>query len=387
MKKKQVLILFSDTGGGHRSAAEAVVEALEMNYPKQFEIKMLDVLKEYAPRPLNHLPSLYPDMVRFPALWEMGYRLTDGPHRVSAINRTGWPYVRRAVRRMLAEHQADIVVSVHPLFVAPFCYASKRGDMPFFVLVTDLVSTHSLWYHPEADLTLVPTKEARVRAIQNGVPADKIQVTGLPVARRFSEPVCERDTYRQALGWPPDLPMVLLVGGGEGMGPILATASAIAELDCELGLAIVAGRNTGLEQRLKSHEWDKSVFVYGFEHRMSELMRAADMIVTKAGPGTITEAINAHLPLVLYSRLPGQEDGNVDFVINHELGVWAPDPDQASKAVRRWIDEPEDLKATARRCAAAAKPDAADRIAEKIAIRLGVVKKLPEQDGIVHLRT
>lgn len=130
------------------------------------------MFKEYAPRPLNRLPSLYPDMVRFPALWEMGYRLTDGPRRANAINRTGWPYVRGAVRRMLVERRADIVVAVHPLFVAPFCYASRRGVIPLYVLVTDLVSTHSLWYHPEADLTLVPTDESRERAIRNRVPAE-----------------------------------------------------------------------------------------------------------------------------------------------------------------------------------------------------------------------
>lgn len=77
-------------------------------------------------------------------------------------------------------------------------------------------------------------------------------MTGLPVARRFSEPVQGRAAFREALGWPRDLSMVLLVGGGEGMGPILATARAIADLDCDLGMAVVAGRSLELERTLKS---------------------------------------------------------------------------------------------------------------------------------------
>ncbi len=97
--------------------------------------------------------------------------------------------------------------------------------------------------------------------------------------------------------------------------------------------------------------WKIPVFIYGFEQRISQMMRAADILVTKAGPGTITEAINAHLPLVLYSRLPGQEDGNVEFVIEHELGVWAPDPMLAAQAVRQWVQNPESLRAAGLRCA------------------------------------
>jgi 1,2-diacylglycerol 3-beta-galactosyltransferase len=252
--------------------------------------------------------------------------------------------------------------------------------VPFFVLVTDLVSTHSLWYHPDADLTLVPTVEARKRAVRNGVQPNMVEVTGLPVGSGFSEPVRGRQEYRHTLGWPQDVPMVLLVGGGEGMGPLSATARAIAGLDCKLGLAVVAGRNQDLERELKSARWEIPVFIYGFEQRIPQMMRAADILVTKAGPGTITEAINAHLPLVLYSRLPGQEDGNVEFVIEHELGVWAPDPGQAAQAVRRWVLDPESLRAAALRCAEVARPDAGNRIAEVIALRLGVGEAISVRD-------
>jgi len=370
--KASLLVLFSDTGGGHRSAGEAVIEALKRDYPGRFEIQFVDAFKEYAPPPLNLLPSLYPEMVRYPSLWKMGYRLSDGRRRARAINRTSWPYVRRAVHRLILEHSADLVVSFHPLFVAPYLYGREQRSVPFLVVVTDLVSAHSLWYSSEADLTLVPTEQARQRALDNGLAPDKVQVTGLPVEQRFCEPPGGRDKLRAALGWPADLPIVLLVGGGEGMGPLSETARAIAALPEPLGLAIVAGRNSRLKAALESSVWDIPAFIYGFERRMPQLMRAADLIVTKAGPGTITEAINAHLPMVLYSCLPGQEEGNVDFVVDQGLGVWAPSPEQSATAVLRWLKSPELRIAAARRCAQVARPEAAARIAGVIADQLSI---------------
>jgi 1,2-diacylglycerol 3-beta-galactosyltransferase len=367
MRKPRLLLLFSDTGGGHRSAAEAVIRALENHYPEQFEIQLIDVFKDYAPPPLNRLPALYPDIVRYPTLWRIGFRLSDGRRRARAINRTSWPYIRRAVRRLVKEHSADLVVSFHPLFVAPYLNAKRGRSIPFLVVVTDLVSTHSLWYSSETDLTLVPTEQARERALRNGLVAGRVEITGLPVAQPFCEPKGDRSKLRSELGWPQDLPVVLLVGGGEGMGPLLETARAIAALDSDLGLAVVAGRNRRLQDDLNAINWEIPAFIYGFERRMPQLMRAADLIVTKAGPGTITEAINAHLPMVLYSRLPGQEDGNVDYVMENSLGVWAPGPMNAALAVRRWLRSPGQLKEASRRCAQVARPDAADRIAAFIA--------------------
>jgi 1,2-diacylglycerol 3-beta-galactosyltransferase len=367
LNKIRLLMLFSDTGGGHRSAGEAVIQAIEERYPNQFQIQFVDAFKDYAPPPLNYLPALYPDMVRYPTLWKVGYRLLDGRRRAHVLNRSAWPYVRRAMNRLINEHSADLVVSFHPLFIAPYLYAERNPRIPFIVVVTDLVSTPAFWFNKQVDLTLVPTEEARQRALQNGLPPDRVQITGLPVDQRFCAPMDNRNRFRSELGWPEDLPMVLLVGGGEGMGPLLETARAIAALDCELGLAVVTGRNTRLRQELQKFDWEIPTFLYGFERRMPQLMRAADLIVTKAGPGTIMEAVNSHLPMVLYSRLPGQEDGNVDYVTDNGLGVWAPGPRQSALAVRRWLQSPELLEHATQRCRQIARPDAADRIAEAIA--------------------
>jgi 1,2-diacylglycerol 3-beta-galactosyltransferase len=112
--------------------------------------------------------------------------------------------------------------------------------------------------------------------------------------------------------------------------------------------------------------------VYGFVREMPDFMRSADVLVTKAGPGTISEALNAGLPLVLYNRLPGQEDGNVRFVLAEGVGVWAPTPVEIVAAIRHWLENPESRSRVSENCLRVARPKAAHQIAALIATTVGV---------------
>jgi 1,2-diacylglycerol 3-beta-galactosyltransferase len=239
-EQPRILFLFSDTGGGHRSAAEAVIEALEGAYPNRFDIRLVDAFKEYAPRPLNYLPASYPFMVRSPRAWGLGYRISNGHGRARAMTGIAWPYVRAASRHLLADTKPDLVVSVHPVLVAPVIRALGHDRPPVLTVVTDLVTTHALWYHHRVDLCLVPTESARQRALAFGMRPEQVDVVGLPVSERFCQPVSDPLRLRQELGWPPDRPMVLVVGGGEGMGPLYEIARALASKGGNLGLAVVS---------------------------------------------------------------------------------------------------------------------------------------------------
>lgn len=360
---KRILILFSDTGGGHRSAAEAIDEALGLSFPERYDVSLVDVFQEYAPRPMARLAAAYPEMTRYPRAWGLGYRISNGHRRARVLTAAAWPYVRTAVRRLVRERPADLIVSVHPLFIAPVIKALTEDRPPFLTVVTDLMTTHALWYHRQVDLCLVPTEGAGQRALKCGLRPDQVRVVGLPVARRFCLPRRDPTPLRQSLGWPTDRPMVMVVGGGEGMGPVLETAQAIAERgrvrDVAFGLAVVAGRNQRLRQRLETAVWPVPTFIYGFESRMPEMMQAATLLVTKAGPMTVGEALNAGLPMVLYTRLPGQEDGNVQYAVQQGVGVWAPGPDRAAEAVLDWLDRPEALRRAAEACLRVACPAAA----------------------------
>lgn len=366
----RILFLFSDTGGGHRSAAEAIIEAIENYYPDCCDSVLVDVLKEYAPRPLDTLPEAYPMMVKVPEAWGLGFRLLDGHRRGRALTAALWPYVRTQVRQLVSEQPADLVVSVHPLLTAPVLKALGDDRPTFVTVVTDLVTGHALWYHRQSDLTIVPTVEARERAMECGLPPEKVRVIGLPVAERFCQPAGDKGELRRELDWPAELPMVLIVGGAEGMGPIYETARAISRQPGEFGLAVVTGRNEGLKRKLERAKWERPVRIHGFERRMPAMMRAATLLVTKAGPGTITEALNAGLPMVLYSRIPGQEEGNVDYVAEKGVGTWAPGPQASAAAVRRWLKDAEGLEEAAEICRQIARPNAAVEIAETLIANL-----------------
>lgn len=376
---RRVLFLFSDTGGGHRSAAEAIIEALHTHFPGQVEPDLVDVLKDYAPRPLDLLPEAYPSMVKVPKAWELGYKLFDGQLRGRALTAAFWPYVRSAARRVVSEHPAEMIVSVHPLLTWSVIKALPADRPPFMVVVTDLVSVHALWYNVEVDRYVVATPEARDKAIEMGLHESRVSVLGLPVAQRFCRPGADPMRARRRLGWPEDRPMVLIVGGSEGMGPVYETARAIARQPYQFGMAVVAGRNQRLKARLEATSWEVPTFVYGFVNQMPELMQGASLLVTKAGPGTITEALNAGLPMVLYSRLPGQEEGNVDYVVNKKVGVWAPGPESSAAAVSRWLERPEDIENASAVCVDIARPTAARHIAELIVGNLDSPNSAPRE--------
>jgi 1,2-diacylglycerol 3-beta-galactosyltransferase len=375
INKPHITFLFSDTGGGHRAASEAIIESLHYEFGGTVVTEMVDFLKDYAPEPFNHLPKVYPDMVRVPELWGAMFDISDGRPQARIVTSTFWPYVRKATRKFAREHHSEMLVSVHPLANSFFLKALGKNRPPFITVVTDLVSTHALWFDQRADLILVPTEQARQNAIQYHMLPEKVRVVGQPVSRLCSAPMGDRSRLRERLGWPQDKFTVLMVSGGEGMGPLAETARAIDESGLDLCLVIVAGRNSKLEAELKKQTWENPTFIYGFTHEMPDFMRAADVIFTKAGPGTIAEALIAGLPIILFAKLPGQEDGNVDFVESEGVGVWAPDPQQAVGILARWMCHPHEREKIIKNCHRAARPEAARQIALILGAQVGLTEK------------
>jgi len=365
-RKPHIVFYFSDTGGGHRSAAEAIIEAMQINYKNRVTTEMVDFFKDYAPPPFNRVGAMYPYMVKAPHLWGASFHATDGRAQARVITTTLWPLARQSARALVREHPADLIVTVHPFANSFALRALGRHHPPFITVVTDMVTTHALWYDKRADLIVVPTETARTRALKYNMPAEKIRVAGLPVADKYCKPRGRKTTLRKKLGWVLDKPIVLMVGGGDGMGPLAKTARAIDNSGLNVTLVIVCGRNQKLKDKLEAETWHNPIFIYGFTRDMPDFMRASDFIVTKAGPGTIAEALNAELPIILYSKLPGQEDGNVTFVEEEGAGVWAPKPQDAVRALTRWISHPAEKQKVLENCRRAGRPEAARTIAKTI---------------------
>lgn len=381
LRKPHIVFYFSDTGGGHRSAAEAIIEAIQLEYENKATTEMVDFFKDHAPRPFNRAADMYPYMVKAPQLWSASFHATDGRARARVITTMTWPIARQAARALIRSHPADLIVTVHPWANTFALKALGSHRPPFINVVTDMVTTHALWYDNRADLILVPTETARQRALRYNISPEKVRVVGLPVADRYCQTKERKSTLRKKLGWTVGKPIVLMVGGGEGMGPLAKTAQAIDGSGLDLGQVIVCGRNTHLKESLQSRKWENPTIVYGFTRDMPDFMRAADFIVTKAGPGTIAEALNAELPIILYAKLPGQEDGNVTFVQEEGAGVWAPHPQDVVRTLTRWISRPAERQKIIENCRRAGKPEAARTIAHTIAEMLGLERSKQGPDG------
>jgi len=152
--RPKVLFLFSDTGGGHRSAAEAIIEAIGLEFPGKISTEMVDIFLA-CPPPLNLAGPTYPAMAGMPLIWKSTYQMSDGRRRARFIHAAFWPYVRRAAYRLITEHPADLIVSVHPIPNMAILRAMTTKT-PYITVVTDMVSTHAMWYDYRADLVIVP---------------------------------------------------------------------------------------------------------------------------------------------------------------------------------------------------------------------------------------
>jgi 1,2-diacylglycerol 3-beta-galactosyltransferase len=208
-------------------------------------------------------------------------------------------------------------------------------SIPFITVITDMSDFHKGWMAKDADIVVVPSIDARKYCIDHGLDPRRVYITGLPVDPRFTGPLKPeaRRALRERLGLR-DAPTLLMLSGGEGSGRLGKHAIALDRAELGIQLVVVCGRNEKLRRKLAAYPWKGAVQVHGFVQNMPDLMHAADAVVTKAGPGTIAEALISALPMFLTSYVPGQEEGNVKFVLDEEVGWYTPRARKLLKAVR-----------------------------------------------------
>lgn len=365
----------SDTGGGHRAAAEAIIRALEQLTPEgELQTPMIDFFRETFPPPFNRTPALYRPVVdNTPWLWGLSFTLTKPRLARAALAGFEAALGGRALRRLFIHTAPDLVVSVHPLATGWPCRILHRTlpGVPFVTVVTDLATGHPSWFSRCTDYCFVPSEEAYRNALREGVPPERLVVTGLPIDLRFAtlpDP-SEAAAIKAEYGAAPEKPLVLLVGGGEGMGPLEDYARAVAESGVDLTLMVIAGRNEALRRRLERRSWPIPVIVTGFVRDMPRRMVAADAILTKAGPGTLSEALAAGLPILVTGFIPGQEEGNVTWVVGAGAGRLTTDRASIQAAIRELFAGGKRTEAHAAMVAATrplARPAAALDIAERL---------------------
>jgi 1,2-diacylglycerol 3-beta-galactosyltransferase len=375
---KRVLLLISDTGGGHRSAANAIVAALDQTRvgphgePLRFAHRIEDVAS-HCSFPLSKLGPAYSAALRFaPPIYGALYHATNGKRRFRNVVRFCEPLYRQRLRDLFLSYQPDVIVSVHPLLNhAALRARSDAGmlDIPVLTVVTDLGRVHEGWLVPEVDAVVVPAREVYQRARERGIAKERIYHLGHPVHPKFEDVSETKQQLRAALGLPADKTIALLMAGGEGGGKLLPTTLALAKSKMPLHLVVVTGRNAALRAKLDElvPTLSMPLTVLGYCDNVAELMRAADLLVTKAGPGTIAEASLAEVPVVVYDFIPGQERGNLDYVRTNGIGVVALTTADVVRSVRRIVTNLERLQSMRDRQASVAPRGSSRRIAELIA--------------------
>jgi 1,2-diacylglycerol 3-beta-galactosyltransferase len=369
---KRVLFLISDTGGGHRSGAQAIGAALdEIDAETRFEWR-IDDIATHCTFPLSQLGPAYSAALRYaPPIYGALYHATNGRRRYRTIVRFCEPLYRERLRDSFLMYRPDVIVSVHPLLNhAALRARSDAGiKVPLITVITDLGRVHEGWLLPEADMTVVPAREVYQRAIERGVPPDRLRMLGHPVHPKFEDVTETKAEIRKQLGLPLDRPVALLMAGGEGGGKLLPTTLALAKSRLPFHLVVVTGRNAGLKLKLEelAPGLPTPMTVLGFRNDVPSLMKASDLLVTKAGPGAIAEASIAEVPVVVYDFVPGQERGNLDYVRSNRIGVVALTAAEVVQSVRRIVHNQERLGAMRERQKDIAPRGSSRRIAELIA--------------------
>ncbi len=349
---KRAMFLISDTGGGHRSAANAITAALdEITTPFSFAHRVEDVAA-HCSFPLTQLGLGYSMALRYaPPVYGALYYATNGRRRYKALIRFCEPLYRERLRDLFISYQPDAIVSVHPLLNHAALRARADAHMqhvPIVTVITDLGKVHESWLVADADAVVVPAREVFQRALSRGVPPARLRLLGHPIHPKFDDVTGTVAQLRGSLGLPADGMVVMLMAGGEGGGKLLSTTLALARARLPVHLVVVCGRNEHLQQKLAemSASLPTPMQVLGFTDKIPEYFRAVDLLVTKAGPGTLAEANAAQLPVIVYDYVPGQERGNLDFVRHNGLGeVAIGGASQVVEAVRSMIRMPERLAA------------------------------------------
>ena len=371
----RVLVVYSRVGGGHQSAARALVAALEGVGGDAVEATASDLYLEWSRFPVTRFPRLYAHLARHhPHLWSAVFYGTNRPGLPSDV--VLGPFIQPGLQRLLAAERPDVVVSTVPgvngLIARAAAQASPSAATE--VVVTDWYQLHRTWAARNVDHYTVPSQPAADDLVRYGVAPERTEVIGLPLRPEFATGLlsaAERAAVRSSLELDPKGFTVLVMVGAEGSPRALSNVRALQQLDEDLQLIVVCGRNERLRRRVERVPSRPTRRVLGFVDRVADLMRAADLLVTKAGGLTLAEAFCCGVPTIVNDVLPGQEAGNTAYALQHGAVAYAESPRQLVDLVKLLRTTPKQRATLATRAAALARPDAGPQIARGMLARLG----------------
>ncbi len=352
----RILVLSASAGAGHNRAAEAIRESARA-YSPGVETEWIDSLKFTNKVFAKLYEQSYVWLASYsPTLWGAIYKEMGKNKEHKNVEKLVELHDRLTYRKLqeaVEEFRPDAVVCTH--FLPANVLLAKRIGVPVYVVVTDF-DAHMMWYKPKAAGYFVASDEVKVQLSRFGYPPEKIHTTGIPI-----HPVFALDTPRP----PSEKPAILFMSGGFGMGHMEEALERILAIHVPFKLTVVAGKNEPMRKKLEKISAGRAV-VHGFVNNVHELMGQSDLIITKAGGLTVSECLAKRLPMVIFSPIPGQEECNADYMLEHGCAVKARTLDVLDYKVLELLESPARLDMMRRACGSAAKPNAGRDLLRRI---------------------
>lgn len=364
---KKILILSVSAGQGHVRAAEALRAGTARWFGSEAEARHIDLMDLTPSWFSTAYKGAYLKFVaRFPALWGFLYSRTDRDKVEGVMGQMRRRLESQVSKRLLeaiADYEPDILISTHFLpgqVLARWLRRGKLAPRPHWIVVTDFLA-HRFWLEPGQTGYFAASEECVFTMKQRGLADERLMVTGIPIMPEFSDAV-SRDEARAVFGFEGGRRSILLMGGGEGVGVLKDVAAEMAALPHDFQLAVLAGKNKKLLADLQIMAGNfpaGRLLPLGFTTEMPRLLTAADLVITKPGGLTTCECLALGKPMIAVSPIPGQEEANSDYLMEHGAAFKAMSLPSLMYKISLLLNEPGLLERLGRNAAAIGRPSAA----------------------------
>ena len=367
MKKQTIAILSVSAGAGHVRAAEALRTTVQKDYP-DCEAVHIDVMSFVSQLFRKFYAESYLSIVEHhPALWGYLYRKADTQKEDRTLKSFRLAIERlntRSFMTHLKKINPDKIICTHflPAELLDRQIRHNKFNRPVWVQVTDF-DVHAMWVQKQMTGYFAASAEVACRMADRGIPAEKIQVTGIPVMPAFSEKLSREECLAE-IGLDPRKRTLLMMSGGYGIGGIDIMARRLLTLQGDFQIIALSGKNEELLHNLESLaiKHPGRLFPMGFTTTIERIMAAADFAVTKPGGLTSSECLAMGLPMIVISPIPGQEERNADYLMENGAALKAYDGAGLVYKAEMLLNNPQQLARMRKRALAIGRPDAARKV-------------------------
>ncbi|MDD4955303.1 MAG: glycosyltransferase [Candidatus Omnitrophica bacterium] len=365
---KNIVIFYISEFGGHNKAANNIKEALLHKNPG-LNVQTVNGFGHFYPRTERFADALYTTVIKhFPAIWGRIYDRKKVIRNLSPLRKWVSEHTFRKLSSFVKKSSPDCFVATQAFpcgLIADF-KEKFNYKIPLIAVVTDY-HPHGFWIHNAVDKYVVASSEARDVLINNGVAPEKIEILGIPISFKFLNRAKKEDVAGE-FKFIEGIEAILIMGGGLGIGPIEKIAQELDKSSANFQIITVCGKNEKLFKWFENnkHSFKKPVFYFGYVDFVNKIMDFADIIITKSGGITISEALSKGLAIIVSNPIPGQEENNVNYLLKNDAVVRADDPQEIGRLARELLEDESKIARFKENAKRISLPDSSLKIAEVI---------------------